>query len=51
VTGVTIDFLIGKGVCVFDEEFTYIRLFGFEGKPLLLPRFVCDIFLVYELCR
>jgi hypothetical protein len=51
VTKVTMDFLMGKGVCVLDEQFTYIRLFGFEGKPLLLPHFVCDIFFVYELCR
>jgi hypothetical protein len=28
-----------------------MRLFSFEGNPLLLPWFVCDIFLVYELCR
>jgi hypothetical protein len=51
VTEATLDFLKGKGVCVFEEQFTYIRIFGFEGKPLLLPRFMCDIFLVYELCR
>jgi hypothetical protein len=45
------DFLRGKGVCVFEEKFTYIRLFNFKGKPLLLPQFVCDRFFVYELCR
>jgi hypothetical protein len=36
---------------VLDEQFTYIRIFGFEGNPLLLPWFFCYRFLVYELCR
>jgi hypothetical protein len=37
VTKVAMDFLKGKGVCVFEEKFTYIRLFGFKGKPYFFP--------------
>jgi hypothetical protein len=40
---------MGKRVCVFENNFMYMRLFGFEGKYLLLPRFVCDMFFIYEL--
>jgi hypothetical protein len=51
LTEAVVNFLVGKGVYIFEEKFTYIRLFGFEGKPFLLPCFVCDIFFIYELCR
>jgi hypothetical protein len=40
-----------KGVWIFQDQFTYIRIFGFKGKPLILHQFVCDIFISYELCR
>jgi hypothetical protein len=33
------DFLKGKGIYVFEEDSTYIRLYGFEGRPFLLPTF------------
>jgi hypothetical protein len=46
-----IKFLIRKGVYILEEKFTYIRTFGFEGKPFLLPHLVCDNFFVFELCR
>jgi hypothetical protein len=36
------DFLKGKGICVQEENHTYIKLYGCEENPLLLPIFVCD---------
>jgi hypothetical protein len=36
-------FLVWKGVCIFDKEFTYIRLFSFEGKNFLSP----NLFVIY----
>jgi hypothetical protein len=49
ITEVALYFLKGKGVCAFEEVSTYIMFFDFEGKTLVLPKFVCDKFLVYEL--
>lgn len=36
------DFLEGRGLLYIDEEHLYIKLFGFDGKHFLLPRFVID---------
>jgi hypothetical protein len=46
-----LDFLKGKGICVYKEKSTYIRLYGFEGRPFLLPNFVSDRYFVVEVCR
>jgi hypothetical protein len=51
LTEESIGFLVGKGVCIFEEKFTYIRIFVFEGKRFLIAHFVCDRFFFYELCR
>lgn len=44
-----------KRVIYNEEKFTYMRLFCIEGKPFLLPCFVCDIYIFYlsisEPCR
>jgi hypothetical protein len=40
-------FIVGKGLYIFEESFTYMRLFCIEGKPFLLPCFVCDIYIFY----
>jgi len=36
-------FIVEKGLYIFEESFTYMRLFCIEVKPFLLPCFVCDI--------
>lgn len=36
------DFLKGDGVCVHKDCYTYIKLYGYEKKPLLLLMFVRD---------
>jgi hypothetical protein len=51
LTEVVLNFLDGKGIHVYDEESTHIRLFIFEGKPFLLPHFVCDKYFVAEVYR
>jgi hypothetical protein len=45
------DFLKGKGICMHEEDHSYIRLYGYEGSPFLLPTFFCDRYFVVELCR
>jgi hypothetical protein len=45
------DFLKGKGVCVHQEDHAYIRLYGYEGSPFLLPIFARDRYFVAEVCR
>jgi hypothetical protein len=44
-------FIVGKGVFKVQDEFSYIRLYGFQGKPFLLPYFVYDKFFMVEVCR
>lgn len=39
----------GKGQFYIEYEYTYFRVFGFEGTPLLLPKFFTDIVFVLEL--
>jgi hypothetical protein len=51
ITQEALNFLKGKGIYVYEEESTYIRLYGFEGKPFLLPNFVCDRYFFVEVCR
>jgi hypothetical protein len=31
--------LIGRGEYFYEEQFTYIHLYEFEGKPYLIPIF------------
>jgi hypothetical protein len=45
------DFLKGKGICVHQEDHTYIKLYGYGGSPFLLPTFVCDRYFVAEVYR
>ena len=35
-------FFSGEGQLYIEEEHTYFWLYGFEGTPFLLPRFVID---------
>jgi len=44
-------FLIGKGVFEIRDEFSYIILYGFQGKPFLLPYYVYDKLFMVEVCR
>jgi hypothetical protein len=44
-------FLSEKGVFEALEEFSFLRLYGFQGKPLLLPFYVSDRLFVIEVCR
>jgi hypothetical protein len=36
------NFLDGKGKLCIEDEHTYFQLFGFEGTPFLLPKFVTN---------
>jgi len=47
----TRDFLFGKEIFVYEDNFTYTKLFGFEKEPLLLQIFFNDMYFVMELCR
>jgi hypothetical protein len=44
-------FLVEKGIFETLEEFNLLRLFGFQGKPFLLPFYVSDQLFVIEVCR
>lgn len=44
------DFLKEKVVCVHEEGYTYIILYGYEGSTLFLLAFVCDRYFVVEVC-
>jgi len=44
-------FLIGKGECDYEDYYNYIRLYDYEGKPHLLPKFVCDKLFTIEFCH
>jgi hypothetical protein len=44
-------FLKGKGVCVHQEDHTYIRLYGYEGRPFYPPLFVCDRYFIAKVYR
>jgi len=44
-------FLSDKGVFEAMEEFNFIRLYGFQGKPSLLPFYVSDILFIIEVCK
>jgi hypothetical protein len=45
------DFLKGKGVCVHQQDHTYIRLYGNEGIPFLILKCVYDRYFFAEVCR
>lgn len=45
------DFLAGKGVYHLEDGHSYTRLFGFEGSPFLLSKFVIDRMLIIEVYR
>jgi hypothetical protein len=42
------EFLNGKGICIQEENHTYIWLYGCQENPLLLPMFVCDRYFVVQ---
>jgi hypothetical protein len=42
------EFLKGKGICIQEENHTYIWLYGCQENPLLLPIFFCDRYFVME---
>jgi hypothetical protein len=42
-------FIKGKGVCFYEDNRTYIILYGCKESPLLLPAFVCDMYLVADI--
>jgi hypothetical protein len=44
-------FLAGKGVFEVLDDFNYFKLYGFQGKPYLLPFYVSDKFFIVEVCR
>jgi len=43
--------LIEKGVFETLVEFSLLRFFRFQGKPLLLPFYVSDRLFIIEVCR
>jgi hypothetical protein len=43
-------FLTEKGIFETLEDFGLLRLFGFQGKPFLLPFYVSDRLFVIEVC-
>ena len=45
------DFLKEKENLYVEDEYTYFQLFGFEGMPFLLPKFVIDQLFVLEFCQ
>jgi hypothetical protein len=51
LTNVAFNFLKGKGIHVYEEEFTYIKLCEFEGNHFLLSHFVCYRYFLVEVCR
>jgi len=40
-----------KGVFETMEDFIFIRLYGFKGKPSLLPFFVSNRLFIVEVCK
>ena len=44
------NFLEGKGLLYLEEEYSYVRLFGYEEVPLLFPKFVIDKLFISEVC-
>jgi hypothetical protein len=44
-------FLTEKGIFETMEDFSVLRLFGFQGKPFFLPFYVSDRHFVIEVCR
>jgi hypothetical protein len=44
-------FLTGKGSFEVQDRFSYIRLYGFQGKSLLLPYCFSDKFFIIEVCK
>ena len=43
-----LSFLKGKSVFHVQENCSFIQLFGFEGKPFMLPIYVFDKFFLYK---
>jgi hypothetical protein len=46
-----VSFLVGKGVFKTLDDFSFIRLYGFQGKPSLLPFYVSDKLFTIEFCK
>jgi hypothetical protein len=44
-------FLAGKGVFETLDDFSYIRLYDFQGKPSLLPFYVSNKLFTIEVCK
>jgi len=44
-------FLWGKGMHKERQSNTVIQIYGFQGKPLILPNFFIDMYFVVEVCR
>jgi hypothetical protein len=44
-------FLVEKGIFETLEDFSFIRLYGFQGKPSLLPFYVSDKLFTIEVCK
>jgi hypothetical protein len=44
-------FLSEKGVFETMEYFSFIRLYGFQGKPSLFPFYISDRIFIVELCK
>jgi hypothetical protein len=44
-------FLSKKGFFEAMEDFNFIRLYGFKGKPSLLPFYVSDRLFIIEVCK
>jgi hypothetical protein len=46
-----VSFLAGKGIFETLDDFSFIRLYGFEEKPSLLPFYVSNKLFVIEVCK
>jgi len=44
-------FLSEKGVFETMEDFSFIGLYGFQGKPSVLPFYVFDRIFTVEVCK
>jgi hypothetical protein len=47
----TASFLSEKGVFEELEKISFLRLYGFQGKPFLLPFYISDRIFIIEVCR
>ena len=45
------DFLEVKGILFPKKEYSYIQIFVFKESITILPKFVTDRLLIFEICR